>query len=428
VRCFAFVGLSILVFAQCLGSEKIRPEYRIVEPGLEYARVAMTNFGVTNIPWSMHIARWEWSRKNFELMATLAKGHIQGLGTVAEQAGSIKPEIGRAVAAVNGDFFVIKAGPYQGDPQGLQIVNGEIVSAPGQVSLWVERRRPNIAAVASHFQVLWPDGGTTPIGLNESPTGKVAVLFTPTFGGSTRATNFLELVLAKETKEKDWLPLRPNRSYRARIAGWNTNGNSVIAKEQMILTLNLGYNGTSVSEPARTNERETSAPIIEADWTNHLAKVRVGTAIEIATALSKNLRYATTAVGGWPLLLADGNVQTRSSNGGKDSYLIPRHPRTAVGYNRKYLYLVEVDGRQPGLSMGMNFEELANLMKDLGCTDAMNLDGGGSATFWLEGRVMNSPSDKHEREVANALVVVEKRQPPAIKLQRDTKLQSPRGF
>jgi len=58
--------------------------------------------------------------------------------------------------------------------------------------------------------------------------------------------------------------------------------------------------------------------------------------------------------------------------------------------------------------MGMNLEELANLMKDLGCTDAMNLDGGGSSTFWLDGKVMNSPSDKHERTVANALVIVRK--------------------
>jgi exopolysaccharide biosynthesis protein len=36
----------------------------------------------------------------------------------------------------------------------------------------------------------------------------------------------------------------------------------------------------------------------------------------------------------------------------------------------------------------------------------MNLDGGGSATFWLDGKVMNSPSDKQERALANALVIV----------------------
>ena len=49
---------------------------------------------------------------------------------------------------------------------------------------------------------------------------------------------------------------------------------------------------------------------------------------------------------------------------------------------------------------------LAAFMKKLGCTEAMNLDGGGSATFWLDGHVKNSPSDKRERSLANAVMIV----------------------
>jgi hypothetical protein len=412
VRFLVFTSFWLLAAAECIRAETIRPEYKLVEPGLEYAHVTMTNFGVTNIPWSIHIARWEWSRKNFELMATLAKGHIEGLSTVAEQAKEVDSKAGQAVAAVNGDFFVIKAGPYQGDPQGLQIIDREIVSSPGQDCLWVEHRRPHIGPVESRLQVHWPDGGTTPIGLNENPAGRSAVLFTPTFGVSTKATNFLELVLTPDRK-RDWLPLRANRNYRARIAGANTNGNSPIGKDQMILTLNVSSNGLPVSDRAQTNQHarpgsETQARFIDKSLTNHLASALIGSIVEISTTLSKDLHDARTAVGGWPLLLVNGKVQTRSSNARKNSYLIPRHPRTAVGYDRRYLFLVEVDGRQPELSMGMNLEELANLMKDLGCTDAMNLDGGGSSTFWLDGKVMNSPSDKHERTVANALVIVRK--------------------
>lgn len=41
-----------------------------------------------------------------------------------------------------------------------------------------------------------------------------------------------------------------------------------------------------------------------------------------------------------------------------------------------------------------------------GCTDALNLDGGGSATMWLGGKIMNSPSEGKERAVANGLIVV----------------------
>jgi exopolysaccharide biosynthesis protein len=189
-----------------------------------------------------------------------------------------------------------------------------------------------------------------------------------------------ELVLERDG-HRPWLPVRPNQHYRARVKSLNPIGDSTINDAEMILTV--------------TNSA-----------TNHLSTIRAGSVVEISTTLSKNLGRATTAIGGGPLLIADGKVQARTSNARKN---IPRHPRTAVGYNRRYMFLVEVDGRQPELSMGMNLEELAGLMSNLGCTDAMNLDGGGSSTFWLEGKVMNSPSDKHERTVANALMVVKKK-------------------
>jgi exopolysaccharide biosynthesis protein len=104
------------------------------------------------------------------------------------------------------------------------------------------------------------------------------------------------------------------------------------------------------------------------------------------------------------LLVKAGRAQEFPAHIGTNA--APRHPRTAVGDNKNFVFLVEVDGRQPELSMGMTFTELANLMEQLGCSEAMNLDGGGSATFWLNGKVVNSPSDKHERAVANALVIV----------------------
>jgi exopolysaccharide biosynthesis protein len=47
-------------------------------------------------------------------------------------------------------------------------------------------------------------------------------------------------------------------------------------------------------------------------------------------------------------------------------------------------------------------------MAKLGCTEAMNLDGGGSSTLWYSGRVRNRPCDGEERLVGNALVVIRK--------------------
>ena len=54
----------------------------------------------------------------------------------------------------------------------------------------------------------------------------------------------------------------------------------------------------------------------------------------------------------------------------------------------------------------MTLAELSAQMVKLGCTEVMNLDGGGSAMFWADGKIQNSPCDGHEREIANALVVV----------------------
>lgn len=87
------------------------------------------------------------------------------------------------------------------------------------------------------------------------------------------------------------------------------------------------------------------------------------------------------------------------------------HPRTAIGVNRngRYVYLVVVDGRQHFYSAGATFQELAELMLDLGAHFAMALDGGGSSTLVIEtdggAVILNSPVDQYipgrERPVAN---------------------------
>lgn len=85
------------------------------------------------------------------------------------------------------------------------------------------------------------------------------------------------------------------------------------------------------------------------------------------------------------------------------------NPRTAVGYtaNNEVIFLV-VDGRQES-SEGVTFEELADIFLGLDVKEAINLDGGGSSTFWAKGQVLNKPSDKTGlRKVASILIVREK--------------------
>ena len=117
-----------------------------------------------------------------------------------------------------------------------------------------------------------------------------------------------------------------------------------------------------------------------------------------------NTVYAT---GGGPMLVQQGNVNiTSKAENFKSDITKGTAPRTAVGvnYNNTELIIVTVDGRSAD-SKGMTLNTLAEFMKELGCYNAMNLDGGGSTTMSILGLVMNSPSEKAQRNVANALLV-----------------------
>jgi exopolysaccharide biosynthesis protein len=90
-----------------------------------------------------------------------------------------------------------------------------------------------------------------------------------------------------------------------------------------------------------------------------------------------------------------------------DGFINARHPRTLIGMDgRGFVWLAAVDGRQPDYSIGMTFADLQRLCDRLALTDALNLDGGGSTTMVVEGRVVNRPSDPTgPRPVSDAIVV-----------------------
>lgn len=110
--------------------------------------------------------------------------------------------------------------------------------------------------------------------------------------------------------------------------------------------------------------------------------------IELTTA-DTDLRGVWTAVSGGGRILADGVVRETWPE---------RHPRTAVGISRdrRFVFLVTLDGRQPGISEGATTGELGRWMLRLGAWDAINLDGGGSTTMaiadgWGGAVVLNVP-------------------------------------
>jgi hypothetical protein len=153
-------------------------------------------------------------------------------------------------------------------------------------------------------------------------------------------------------------------------------------------------------------------------YSNALRSMKVG--VRVFFGWSLGWPHVFDTAGGNPTLIEDGRVQRQSLYDGS-SFASGRHPRTAVAFNArsKRVSFVTVDGRQPGYSRGMTLAELTRFCrKRLGATDALNLDGGGSTTMVVKGRIRGRPSDGSERAVSSALVVLRGRDPGEPRLSR----------
>lgn len=135
------------------------------------------------------------------------------------------------------------------------------------------------------------------------------------------------------------------------------------------------------------SQRETRSTPQRGFWTFWLDEQRHGRIADWDAPAS-----ALCAVAGFGGLLRAG---VRLPGEGGDL-----HPRTALGLDRsgRWLTLLVVDGRQPGTSEGVSEFELALLMEEAGCWDALNLDGGGSSILLLGEpgghlEILNRPSD-----------------------------------
>lgn len=125
---------------------------------------------------------------------------------------------------------------------------------------------------------------------------------------------------------------------------------------------------------------------------------RTGERITVGPPVDNFSRWKMrTAVGGGPVLVQNGDIRITNNEerkfGGKA--IDDRHPRTAMGYTRdQKLIILVVQGRFPGVAEGASLRQEAQLLKELGCEEALNLDGGGSSCLLVNGKQTITPSDK----------------------------------
>jgi hypothetical protein len=115
-----------------------------------------------------------------------------------------------------------------------------------------------------------------------------------------------------------------------------------------------------------------------------------------------------TAAGGGPVLVYDGRIRVTNEeeglfiHGEKDM-----HPRSAIGYTRDgRLIVLAIQGRTPGVAAGVTLAQEAKILLDLGCYEALNLDGGGSSCMLVNGKETIHPSDKEGERPVPAVFLI----------------------
>jgi hypothetical protein len=106
-----------------------------------------------------------------------------------------------------------------------------------------------------------------------------------------------------------------------------------------------------------------------------------------------------------PMLISDGEIAREFND--RDRSI--RQPRLGIGMVEPYhYYFVLADGRKQGYSIGMSLVELTDKFIELGCTEAYNLDGGGSATMIFMDELINKPQGTtKERGIGDAICFIE---------------------
>lgn len=251
-----------------------------------------------------------------------------------------------AIVAINGGYFK----PQTGVPLGTLMINKKVYTGPiyDRVAMGIFDNGFEMARVQLKANVVTNKGGLKIDNINQPRMLSTnTIVYTPDWG--------------------EYSPPSPKYGKQLVISGGKlvktSYGRSQIPKDGFVIV------GPQKSLDTIANARKFKLDIkINPEWkdVNHI-------------------------ISGGPYLVKNGDIyvdmtaQKLASIGG-------RNPRTAIGYTKdNSLIMLTADGRE-GASIGLTLVELANLMKELGCVNAMNLDGGGSTVMYVKGKIVNKPA------------------------------------
>ena len=351
---------------------------------------------------AVYVAEMRRESKDLRFGVELANTRLLGRETISSMARRLAQHDIPLLAGVNGSFGL------RGDRIGrggvifnLHIQDWELVSIPprrdwwgfpppspwGETSFGVTTDGEFLLDAVELNGIIHINGASLEVDcINQIPEADcTAVLYTPRFGEQTFARRDYEVVL----KQLE-LPLTGRYRSRFKIDAVNRRGNSTIPSNGVVLALDYQ---------------------LAVKWD---ATFRAGGTgiLEIALTPTKWQRVRD-GIGGNIRLLRNGKIEPElvefHQSGGRSNY---RHrngarlnPRSALGFNDDKLFLIAVDGRQYGYSIGMTLYEMAGFLRALGAKHAINFDGGGSSALWGLGSIVNRPSRGYERSVFNTAMI-----------------------
>lgn len=281
-----------------------------------------------------------------------------------------------AIGGINADYFEMKGQNFAFGPT---ISNGEIIGSPkyndgSDLPAFVidKNNNPFISYWTWQMSVISPKGATYPVSALNKPSSSEysLVIYNDKWGGVARD------------------------KFNSNIADMVIDSDGVVTDIR-------------VNKPAIRVPKDSQVISGRGFAKNFLVNsFSVGSKVDFKSTGNIDFDQVSTAVGGGSWLLKDG-VKTDSNIN-----ITGNQPRTAVGISndRRQLIMMTLDGRN-SIFKGVSQPVLANIMKNLGATDAINLDGGGSTTMAVkkredeEARVVNILSGGVERRVANGLGV-----------------------
>jgi exopolysaccharide biosynthesis protein len=337
-----------------------------IEQGLHLKEIRQMSWSGPRL---ISVVDYDLDNDRLKLKPVLARGVVPGREDLADLIKKHK-----ALAGVNGGYF-----HYSGRPLGLLFINGDLVSEPlyNRSSLLIDEDN-NI----SFAQVDWR--GEL---LIESPQLKIAI------AGVNRENQAGEVIIF-------------NYFYGSRMSALDNEHYDIVVRDNKILGVEtkvgvqtaIPPDGFIIRFPTQRSDIKNRIP--------ELKNKKITFNYNFNPDLNEN--NIIHAVGGGPRLLRDSKIDiTGKEERFQNDILNGRAPRTALALTKdNHLLLLTIDGRQTDLSVGISLEELAQILKDLGAIEAINLDGGGSARMVIRGFTMSNPSEK--RLISNGLIVDEK--------------------